>query len=132
MISVGCINTSLALRIESSLQPQQSQLDKMLDYNSIRQSILFLREVSDLPSVQWPLGVFEWILGQKGLFSEVGLTESRIDGPENVMGMQTVTEDETRSTLIDNQYFGAPETADQLDNFLYNDDFAGYMGLGDI
>ncbi|CAG9981290.1 unnamed protein product [Clonostachys byssicola] len=129
---VGCVNTSLALRIESSLQPQQSHLDKMLDYNSIRQSILFLREVSDLPSVQWPLGVFEWILGQKGLFSEVGLTESRIHGLENVTGTHTITEDEIRSTLTNNQYFGALETADQLDNFLYNDDFAGYMGLGDI
>ncbi|CAH0025069.1 unnamed protein product [Clonostachys rhizophaga] len=129
---VGCVNTSLALRIESSLQPQQSHLDKMLDYNSIRQSMLFLREVSDLPSVQWPLGVFEWILSQKGLFSEVGLTESRIHGLDNVMGMQTITEDEIRSTLTNNQYFGGLETADQLDNFLYNDDFAGYMGLGDI
>ncbi|VUC24102.1 unnamed protein product [Clonostachys rosea] len=129
---VGCVNTSLALRIESSLQPQQSHIDKMLDYNSIRQSMLFLREVSDLPSVQWPLGVFEWILGQKGLFSEVGLAESRSHGFESVTGMPTVTEDEIRSTLTNNQYFGALETADQLDNFLYNDDFAGYMGLGDI
>jgi hypothetical protein len=48
------------------------------------------------------------------------------------MGMQTITEDEIRSTLTNNQYFGALETADQLDNFLYNDDFAGYMGLGDL
>ena len=65
--SAGCLFTVLAIRLESSVEEHDSHVNTFMTHAFIRRSIMFMREVRDLPTVERTLYLFERVLIQKGL-----------------------------------------------------------------
>lgn len=103
-----------------------------MDYNCIRQNITFLREIRDLPSVRWSLGIFEWILSQKDLYVEIGLPETEGKGADGSVTTQDSEMESFGPNFLHESSLGGLDPGHQFEDFLYENDFVSYLGLLDM
>lgn len=71
--SINCVFSVVAFRIECALDPQESDANKSLGFAYIRQGMVFLRQVQNLPTVSCGLRLMQWILARKNLLAFIDL-----------------------------------------------------------